>query len=199
MSEPTSLHDISGNSSENILLSTIIHDISGVSSSTFLLSTLQADLSGNQGLLSTLVYDLSGVLTSSIMMSIITQDLSGALTTILSINDLLNSHEATVIKEVADRAAVNAFTTPSIDSLRPTLYKWASEGFPGVYPVNSLSLQPPQLCVDGVSRTLLFYFEYLYGSPIETWLQGLEKITQGMDFTFSHDGASKITLHVTRT
>ena len=173
MSEPTSLHDISGNSSENILLSTIIHDISGVSSSTFL--------------------------TSSIMMSIITQDLSGALTTILSINDLLNSHEATVIKEVADRAAVNAFTTPSIDSLRPTLYKWASEGFPGVYPVNSLSLQPPQLCVDGVSRTLLFYFEYLYGSPIETWLQSLEKITQGMDFTFSHDGASKITLHVTRT
>ena len=81
MSEPTSLHDISG-----------------VSSSTFLLSTLQADLSGNQGLLSTVVHDLSGVSTSLILMSTITQDLSGVLTTILSINDLLNSHEATVIK-----------------------------------------------------------------------------------------------------
>ena len=91
--------------------STIINDISGVSSSTFLLSMLQFDLSGNNGLTSTTIYDLSGVSTSSIMMSTITQDLSGALTTILSINDLLNSHEATVTKEVADRAAVNAFTT----------------------------------------------------------------------------------------
>ena len=178
--------------------SSIIHDISGANS-TFWLSTLQVDLSGNQGLLSTVIHDLSGLINPSMIMSTIIHDLSGVTPTVLSINDLLNSHEATVTKEVADRAAVNAFTTPSIESLKPTLYKWASEGFPAVYPVNSLNLQPPQLCVDGVSRTLLFYFEYLYGYPIETWLQSLEKITQGMDFTFSHDGASKITLHVTRT
>jgi hypothetical protein len=179
-------------------LSTILHDISGLST-IGLVSTLTYDLSGNLALLSTIIHDISGFVYPNLIVSSIIQDLSGVSPTILSIDDLLNSHEVIVTKEMADRAAVSSFTNPSIEGLKPQLYKWASAGFPGGYPVNTLTLVPPSVGSDGNSRSLLVYFEYLLGSTTETWLQGLEAITQGMNFTFSHDGVSTITLHVSRT
>jgi hypothetical protein len=116
----------------------------------------------------------------------------------ITIDDLLNSHAVTTAKEDSDRSAVVTFTTPSVDSLKPTLYKWAAAGFPGGYIVNTISLTPPSVCSDGVARSLTVYFEYLLGTPIATWLQNLEKLTQGMIFTFSHDGSNNIVLHVTK-
>jgi hypothetical protein len=178
-------------------LSTIIHDISGLIGPQ-LISTLQYDLSGNT-VLSTIIHDLSGVTDPSAIIPIITEDLSGVKVRILSINDLLNSHEAVTVKEAANREAVQEFTNPSIDNLRPALYRWASLGFPEVYPLNTLTLTSPSLCADGVPRRFIEYFEYLYGSPIQVWLERLDQMTDGMIFTFSHDNSSTITLHVTRT
>jgi len=178
-------------------LSTIINDISGLST-IGLVSTLTYDLSGNAGLLSTIIHDISGFVYPNLIVSTIIQDMSGVTSTIISIDDLINSYQVVESKEATDRAAVLSFTSPSIEGLKPQLYRWASAGFPGGFIVNTLTLVPPRVCSDGVSRTLVFYFEYLLGSSTETWLKGLEAITQGMDFTFSHDGNSTITLHVTR-
>jgi len=164
------------------------------------LSTIITDISGTQEMFSTLVGDLSGNTVTSTFTSTLIADLSGApIKSPLSINDLLNSYEVTMVKETADRSAVAAFTAPSVEGLKPALYKWAAAGFPGGYAISTLSLAPPSLCTDGVNRTLTYYFEYLLGKPIATWLQELDDITDGMIFTFSHDGFSKITLHVTRT
>jgi len=166
--------------SEDTLISTIMSD------ETEYLSTLSisiTDISGTQDILSTIVGDLSGV----------------PIRIPLSINDLLNSYEATVVKETADRSAVASFTAPSVESLKPALYKWAAAGFPAGYKINTITIAPPTLCSDGVNRKLTFYFEWLLGKPIADWLQALDDVTDGMIFTFSHDGTNKITLHVTRT
>jgi hypothetical protein len=166
--------------SEDTLISTIMSD------ETEYLSTLSisiTDISGTQDILSTIVGDLSGV----------------PIRIPLSINDLLNSYEATVVKETADRSAVASFTAPSVESLKPALYKWAAAGFPAGYTINTITIAPPTLCSDGVNRKLTFYFEWLLGKPIADWLQALDDVTDGMIFTFSHDGTNKITLHVTRT
>jgi len=163
------------------------------------LSTIITDISGTQEMFSTLVGDLSGNIVTSTFTSTLIADLSGAPIKVpLSINDLLNSYEVTMVKETADRSAVAAFTTPSVEGLKPALYKWAAGGFIGGYPLSTLSLSPPALCSDGVNRTLTYYFEYLLGKPIATWLQELDDITDGMIFSFSHDGSSLITLHVSR-
>ena len=175
-------------------------DVSGIFIST--ISTIFiTDLSGSifqpeyVSTLSTSMSDLSG----TSLMSTILVDLSGApIKSPLSINDLLNSYEATVVKEAADRSAVATFTTPSVEGLKPALYKWAAAGFPGGYPINTLSLSPPALCTDGVNRALTYYFEYLLGKPIADWLQALDDVTDGMIFTFSHDGVGTISLHVSR-
>jgi hypothetical protein len=163
------------------------------------LSTIITDISGTQEMFSTLVGDLSGNTVTSTFTATLIADLSGApIKSPLSINDLLNSYEATVVKETADRSAVAAFTAPSVEGLKPALYKWAAGGFIGGYPLSTLSLSPPALCVDGSSRTLTLYFEYLMQKSITEWLQNLDDITDGMIFTFSHDGSSLITLHVSR-
>ena len=150
-------------------------------------------------LFSTLVMDLSGIMIMSTFMSTLITDLSGAPIVLpLSINDLLNSHGTIVAKELNDRTAVATFTTPSVDMLKPALFRWAAAGFPGGLAVSTLTLAPPSLCSDGVYRPLTGYFEYLYGSSFQAWLQTLEGVTEGMTFTFSHDGANVITLHVSR-
>jgi hypothetical protein len=176
-------------------------DVSGIFIST--ISTIFiTDLSGSifqpehLSTLSTSISDLSG---TSLISTLVT-DLSGAPIKIpLSINDLLNSFEATVVKEAADRSVVAVFTAPSVESLKPALYKWAAAGFPAGYTINTITIAPPTLCSDGVNRKLTFYFEWLLGKPIADWLQALDDVTDGMIFTFSHDGTNKITLHVTRT
>ena len=164
------------------------------------LSTIITDISGTQDMFSTLVGDLSGNTVTSTFTSTLVADLSGAPIKLpLTIADLMNSYEATVVKETADRSSVAAFTTPSVEGLKPALYKWAAAGFPGGYAISTLSLAPPNLCADGVNRTLTYYFEYLLGKPIATWLHELDDLTDGMIFAFSHDGSSTITLNVTRT
>jgi hypothetical protein len=145
--------------------------------------TTTTDISGTQEIFSTIVGDLSGA----------------PIRIPLSINDLLNSYEATIVKEATDRSTVAVFTTPSVESLKPALYKWAAAGFPAGYTINTISIAPPTLCSDGVNRKLTYYFEWLLGKPIADWLQALDDVTDGMIFTFSHDGTNKITLRVTRT
>lgn len=180
-------------------VSTFVMDVSGVFIST--ISTVIADLSGSilqpeyLSTLSTSISDLSG----TSLISTLVADLSGAPINIpLSINDLLNSYEATMVKEAADRSAVASFTTPSVEGLKPALYKWAAAGFPGGHTINTLSIAPPAVCSDGVNRTLTYYFEYLLGKPIADWLQALDDVTDGMIFTFSHNGVGTISLHVSR-
>ena len=116
----------------------------------------------------------------------------------ITLDDLLNSHAAITGKEDSDRSTVVTFTTVSAESLKPNLYRWAAAGFPGGYIVDTISLSPPSVCSDGVSRSLTLYFEYLLGTPIATWLQNLETLTKGMMFTFSHNGTNNIVLHITK-
>jgi len=185
---------------KGMFVSTFVMDVSGIFIST--ISTMFiTDLSGSLfqpdyiSSLSTSMSDLSG----TSLMSTILGDLSGAPIKIpLSINDLLNSYEATLVKETADRSAVAIFTEPSVDSLKPALYKWAAAGFPSAHIINRISIAPPSVCIDGVTRSLTYYFEYLLGKPIAEWLQALDDVTDGMIFTFSHDGVGTISLHVSR-
>lgn len=115
-----------------------------------------------------------------------------------SIEELMAAHEVIVAKETADRAEASNFADMSIDSIRPQLYTWASSGFQPLYKVGTLILNPPATCSDGVSRGHIDYFTYLIGKTIEQWLNSMNAKTIGMYFTYSHDGYSRINLHVNK-
>jgi hypothetical protein len=104
-----------------------------------------------------------------------------------------------ITKENTDRVLAVAFANTAIDSIKPILYKWASSGFPGLYCVSTLTLNPPPICTDGITRSLVDYYTYLINMTIAEWLASMDAKISGMRFTFSHDGQTHINLHITRT
>jgi hypothetical protein len=118
---------------------------------------------------------------------------------VLSIEDLLQSHEAMSQKEDADRVLVAEIVNISTDALKPKLYAWAAAGFPDGYQIQVLQLVPPSVCLDGTVRSLVAYFEYCAQMTVTEWLTLVGKKVSGMYFTYTHDGSSKITLCVNRS
>jgi hypothetical protein len=156
------------------------------------------DISAN-----TVISTISTVSTVSIfsISSLFTTDVSGAtpvVTPPFSIEELMAAHEVVLAKENVDRIDASSFADMPIDSIRPQLYTWASSGFQPLYKVGTLTLNPPGTCSDGVSRGHIEYFTYLTGKTIEQWLTGMDAKTVGMKFTYSHDGNSRIHLHVNK-
>lgn len=125
-------------------------------------------------------------------------DVSGAVTPPFSIEELMAAHQVVLAKENVDRSDAIAFADMPIDNIRPQLYAWAAGGFTPLYRVSTLTLSPPATCSDGVSRGHIDYFTYLIGKSIEEWLNSMNAKTTGMNFTYSHDGYSRIHLHVSR-
>ena len=155
------------------------------------------DISAN-----TVISTISTVSTvSTFSISSLVTDISGAtpvVTPPFSIEELMAAHAVVLAKENVDRADASAFADMAIDSIRPQLYTWASSGFQPLYKVSTLTLNPPGTCSDGVSRGHIEYFTFLTGKTIEQWLSGMDAKTVGMRFTYSHDGYSRIHLHVNK-
>jgi hypothetical protein len=116
----------------------------------------------------------------------------------ITIDELLSSQTVILQKEADDIGRLNTFFAPTMDSLRATLLAWASKGFPSLEKVGTLTLDPPDICSDGQTRTLPFYIEYILQDTIASKLDGINAKTQGMTFTYSWVDKS-ITLHVSRT
>ena len=181
-------------------ISILLTDLSGVTSIPVMTSTIVQDLSGNLTLMSTLLGNIVDITTSAGIIDAINslQLPLPSVQPILSLDDLVNSYELEIEKEAIDKANIATFINPSYDSLKDMLKPWAKMGFPPGYSMSSITLTVPPVCADGVNRSLTFYFEYLLGVPIATALQTLASNTTGMTFTYSHDGYSTITLHISK-
>lgn len=117
---------------------------------------------------------------------------------LFSIDDLINNQEYIQQQESEDRIKLQSFISPSYNQLKPILLQWAKQGFPNVYTVNTLKLNAPSICSDGQSRTFPVYIEYLLNQTMESWLVDLSTKSNGITFTFSHNGGNTINLHVSR-
>jgi hypothetical protein len=116
----------------------------------------------------------------------------------LSIEDLLNNNSVIVRKENDDRATLERFINPTIDEVKPMLLEWARAGLPALYAIRHVDVSPPTVCSDGQTRSLLLYYEYLMGKSLSDTLGPLLTKTKGMFFSFSHNGTSTISLHVSK-
>lgn len=116
---------------------------------------------------------------------------------IVTLDELLASHNVVVQKEAEDRAAVSTFLFPEGEDIRPKLFEWANKGFPTIYPLRSISLSPPVTCSDGQVRNTVQYAEFLRGNNISQSVSTLQGKMPGLEVTFSHT-ATNLTLHVSR-
>ena len=65
---------------------------------------------------------------------------------IATLDELLSSYESTLAKETADKTALSVLVNPSREAFRTPLFQWAAAGFPNGYIIQSISINPPNIC-----------------------------------------------------
>ena len=116
---------------------------------------------------------------------------------IATLDELLASHVAVVAHEAADKSALMCLSVPTPDGYRAQLFQWAAAGFPDLYIVQSVSVTPPSICADGVTREIGKYAEYCMGKDLGAVVSSLSALMTGIRPSWSVSG-NTLRIHVTR-
>jgi hypothetical protein len=117
--------------------------------------------------------------------------------TIATMEELMASYSAIVAKETADTQALSSLINPTRDQFRPQLFQWAAAGFPDIYVVQSISVTPPAICADGVTREIGKYIEYRIGKNLGEVIDGMKALMAGIQPSWSMSG-NALRIHVTK-
>jgi hypothetical protein len=117
----------------------------------------------------------------------------------VSIDDILGEHDVIAQKEVTDRAELVKIGETTPEQLRPALIAWAKDGCPAAHRLFSVSVTPPPVCSDGVTREFFPYVEYVLGAPVHSYMVQLQAKLVGMTLSYSINSDTKeIAIHVTK-
>jgi len=116
---------------------------------------------------------------------------------IATMEELMASYSAIVAKETADTQALSSLVNPTRDQFRPQLFQWAAAGFPDLYIVQSISVTPPAVCTDGVTREIGKYVEYRIGKNLGEVIDGMKALMTGIQPSWSMSG-NTLRIHVTK-
>lgn len=117
---------------------------------------------------------------------------------IATLDELMSSHAVIVAKEVADAASLTSLASPTPDVFRPQLFQWAAAGFPDMYIIHAISVTPPSICADGVTRSFAKYVEYCLKTDMGTIIQSMAALMRGIQPSWSAEG-NTIRIHVSRS
>jgi hypothetical protein len=116
---------------------------------------------------------------------------------IMTIDELMTSREVLTKKESDDKAIVDTIDRPNTTELKAKLLQWATLNFPDAYAVFSVTVNPPPVCSDGVTRGLYDYIQFCSGVSIAEKLASLQGKMQGIQVLNSYSG-NTITIHVSK-
>lgn len=117
---------------------------------------------------------------------------------IATLDELLASRNTVLQKQAKDLQELGLIDSPDPTILRRKLFEWAEAGFPDAFPVYSINVVPPEVCSDGVQRTLYEYIQFLTGETIVDKMAKLEAKLQGIKVLNSFSGCL-ITIHVIKS
>ena len=87
-------------------------------------------------------------------------------TYIATIDQLVTQQSVALQQEATDRTALLPLTNPGSYGFTPALQAWASAGFPALWALVTITLNPPSPCSDGTTRTMYEYVSYLLGKDL---------------------------------
>jgi len=108
----------------------------------------------------------------------------------ISLADILNSAEVVTQKEANDKALLESIGTASLEEITNKLIAWATSGFPNAYPLFEISITPPVVCSDGVTRDLSAYIQFCSGKTINQHVQVLQDRMTDIIVSFANIGGS---------
>jgi hypothetical protein len=107
---------------------------------------------------------------------------------IVTIDELMSSYSAVLVKEANDKSTLSILKTPTRDAFRTQLFQWATLGFPSSYVIQQFTVTPPAVCSDGVTREIGKYIEYCLGFDLGVMIEGLSALMTGIQPAWSIDG-----------
>jgi hypothetical protein len=106
----------------------------------------------------------------------------------ISLADILNSAQVVTQKEASDKALLESIGTASLNEITNKLIVWATTGFPNAYPLFNISITPPAVCSDGVTRDLTAYIQFCSGKTINEHVQVLQDRMTDIIVSFANMG-----------
>ena len=119
------------------------------------------------------------------------------LPTIATLDELMSSREATIVKEAADIAALSVLLNPTRETFRTPLFQWAASGFESGFTLFSISIVPPPVCADGVFRSIGGYVIYCTRQSMEQITAKIQSMMPGIR-VFHSFMDTNIRLHVVK-
>lgn len=101
-------------------------------------------------------------------------------TSIASLEELMNSREATLNKEIADKNSLNILLNPTSDTFRTSLLQWAAKDFPSGYILHSINLNAPIVCSDGSTHDIGGYILFLTQKSSEDIAKDIQSLMPGI-------------------
>lgn len=114
--------------------------------------------------------DVSGTLTLS--------DLSGGTPPPprILLSDLLGQVSVLQQQESSDRTTLAGCATPDLGDIRTKMTTWVAGGLQGSCDLVRVTLTPPNVCSDGVSRTIYDYILFLTGKTLVEHLKTFQDL-----------------------
>ena len=116
---------------------------------------------------------------------------------IASLEDLMNSREAIIVKEASDKATLNVLLNPTTETFKISLLQWASSGFQEGYTLYALNLIAPLVCSDALTRDIGGYILFLCGKSSEEIASSLQSLMPGIKVFHSFLNSS-IRIHISK-
>jgi hypothetical protein len=117
---------------------------------------------------------------------------------LIDISELLSSHAGIKQQEITDRSTLSILLNLPRDSIRTSIIRWTELGFPPIYILQQLTVTPPAVCSDGVSRSLYDYITYLLGQDMAAINTSIQALCVGVLISYSFQG-NTVRIHVSRT
>lgn len=108
----------------------------------------------------------------------------------IKLADILAATEVIQQKEAQDKIVLDSIAAQSFESLRTKLIQWGVAGFPNVYSILSVSVVPPPVCSDGVSRSLADYIAFCSGKTIGEHVALLQEKLDDIVVSYANMGES---------
>ena len=108
----------------------------------------------------------------------------------ISLSDITNAVEVVQVKETQDKATLESIGSLSFEGLKASLIQWAVAGYPNAYKIHEISVSPPGVCSDGVTRNLSDYITFCSGKTIHEHVAVLQARMPDISVSFAYTGFS---------
>ena len=106
---------------------------------------------------------------------------------VLSLADIQREHDVLVAQESGVRQQITeSILNVGAFALKPRLLEWATQGYPNNFSLVSVTVRIPEVCSDGVQRSIHPYIEFCSGMTLTDIVATVQQKISGIVLVYSY-------------